>query len=110
MDGVRMNQPFGEVVSWDLIPRIALSSPTLMPGSNPMFGLNTLGGSLVLQTKDGLTHKGTSVQALFGQFVRRSLEVEHGGGSADGTLTWYGAATLFGEDGWREVSPSEVRQ
>ena len=26
MDGVRLNQPFGEVVSWDLIPRIAISS------------------------------------------------------------------------------------
>ena len=34
MDGVRMNQPFGDVVSWDLIPRGAISSMTLMPGSN----------------------------------------------------------------------------
>src|SRR5262249_29185543 len=25
MDGVRLNQPFGDVVSWDLIPRIAIS-------------------------------------------------------------------------------------
>ena len=46
MDGVRLNQPFGEVVSWDLIPRIAIASTTLMPGSNPLFGLNTLGGAL----------------------------------------------------------------
>lgn len=110
MDGVRMNQPFGEVVSWDLIPRIALASSTLMPGSNPMFGLNTLGGSVVLQTKDGLTHKGTSVQALYGRFVRRGLEVEHGGATASSSLHWYLAANLFGEDGWRENSPSDVRQ
>jgi hypothetical protein len=41
MDGVRMNQPFGDVVSWDLIPRSAISNMTLMPGSNPLFGLNT---------------------------------------------------------------------
>ena len=54
MDGVRINQPFGDVVSWDLIPRLAISSITLMPGSNPMFGLNTLGGALSIQTKDGL--------------------------------------------------------
>ncbi len=26
MDGVRLNQPFGDVVSWDLIPRVAISS------------------------------------------------------------------------------------
>ncbi|HVY89844.1 MAG TPA: Plug domain-containing protein, partial [Hyphomonadaceae bacterium] len=29
MDGVRLNQPFGDVVSWDLIPREAISSITL---------------------------------------------------------------------------------
>ena len=53
MDGVRLNQPFGDVVSWDLIPRIAIFSGALMPGSNPLFGLNTLGGALSIQTKDG---------------------------------------------------------
>ena len=53
MDGVRLNQPFGDVVSWDLIPRMAIASTTLMPGSNPLFGLNTLGGALSIQTKDG---------------------------------------------------------
>ena len=53
MDGVRLNQPFGDVVSWDLIPRMAIRRASLMPGSNPLFGLNTLGGALSLQTKDG---------------------------------------------------------
>ena len=53
MDGVRLNQPFGDVVSWDLIPRLRDSPKYLMPGSNPLFGLNTLGGALSMQTKDG---------------------------------------------------------
>lgn len=110
LDGVRMNQPFGEVVSWDLIPRMALASSTVMPGSNPLFGLNTLGGSLVLQTKDGLTHKGTTVQALYGRFVRRAVEFEHGGARPNGSLHWYLTGNLFGEDGWRDASPSTVRQ
>ena len=66
MDGVRLNQPFGDVVSWDLIPRLAISSSTLMPGSNPLFGLNTLGGALSIQTKDGLITQGTTVQAIYG--------------------------------------------
>ena len=48
MDGVRMNQPFGDVVSWDLMPRSAIHNMTLMPGSNPLFGLNTLGGALAV--------------------------------------------------------------
>lgn len=46
LGGVRGNQPFGDVVSWDLIPRVAISEATMMPGSNPLFGLNTLGGAL----------------------------------------------------------------
>src|SRR4051812_15869273 len=62
MDGVRLNQPFGDVVSWDLIPRVAISSLALIPGSNPLFGLNTLGGALSVRTKDGFTNPGSSVQ------------------------------------------------
>ena len=31
MDGVRLNQPFGDVVSWDLIPRIAIASTAALP-------------------------------------------------------------------------------
>jgi outer membrane receptor protein involved in Fe transport len=109
MDGVRMNQPFGDVVSWDLIPRMAIGSTTLMPGSNPLFGLNTLGGALSIQTKDGLTSPGTTVRGIYGSHVRRSVEFEHGGSRASG-LNWYLAGNLFAEDGWRDDSPSNVGQ
>ena len=109
MDGVRLNQPFGDVVSWDLIPRIAIGSTTLMPGSNPMFGLNTLGGALSIQTKDGRSAPGTSVRAIYGSDVRRALEFEHGGSRGSG-LHWYLAGNLFAEDGWRVDSPSDVGQ
>ena len=87
MDGVRLNQPFGDVVSWDLIPRIAIATTTLMPGSNPLFGLNTLGGALSIQTKDGSNARGTTVEALYGSDARRSIEFEHGGTSASGGST-----------------------
>src|SRR5262249_38729613 len=53
MDNVRMNQPFGDVVSWDTIPMNAISRVDIIPGSNPLYGLNTLGGALALRTKDG---------------------------------------------------------
>jgi outer membrane receptor protein involved in Fe transport len=109
MDGVRMNQPFGDVVSWDLIPRITISSTTLIPGSNPLFGLNTLGGALSIQTKDGHTNKGGSLRALYGNYNRRSLEFEHGGSTAR-NFSWYLAGARYGEDGWRESSPTDVRQ
>ncbi len=42
-DGVRVNEPFGDVVQWDLIPTGALATVDVLPGSNPLFGLNTRG-------------------------------------------------------------------
>ena len=108
MDGVRLNQPFGDVVSWDLIPRIAISEITLMPGSNPLFGLNTLGGAISLETKDGQSHPGTTLQISGGSFGRRNAELEHGG--AFKGFSWYLAGNLFFEDGWRDTSASNVRQ
>src|ERR1700733_7374180 len=53
VDGVRVNESFGDTVNWDLIPQAAISTVTLMSGSNPVFGLNTLGGALSIRTKSG---------------------------------------------------------
>lgn len=109
MDGVRLNQPFGDVVSWDLLPRSAIASLALMPGSNPVFGLNTLGGAVSIQTKDGYSHPGSAVQATVGSYGRRNVEFEHGGHHESG-LHWFATGNLYKEDGWRDSSPSDVGQ
>ena len=109
MDGVRLNQPFGDVVSWDLIPRNAISDVTLIPGSNPLFGLNTLGGAISIETKDGRSDPGTMLTLYGGSFGRIAGELEHGGSNSKG-LNWFLAANLLFEDGWRQYSPSDVRQ
>jgi len=109
LDGVRLNQPFGDVVSWDLIPRQAIAEVALLPGSNPLFGLNTLGGALALQTKDGRSAPGTALELSGGSFGRLVGDLEHGGASSKG-FHWYTASSLFFEDGWRTDSPSSVRQ
>ena len=109
MDGVRLNQPFGDVVSWDLVPKIAIADMTLVPGSAPLFGLNTLGGAISITTKDGNSNPGTALTLSGGSFGRKNAEFEHGGYNKHG-LSWYGAANLFFEDGWRVASPSDVRQ
>lgn len=109
LDGVRQNQPFGDIVAWDLIPKIAISEMALMPGSNPLFGLNTLGGAISIQTKDGYSQPGGNLQVSGGSFGRRAGEIEYGGANAAG-FNWYAAGNLFREDGWRQFSPSEVRQ
>ncbi len=108
MDGVRLNQPFGDVVSWDLLPRVAIAETTLIPGSDPLFGLNTLGGALSIRTKDGYTNPGNSLQIAGGSYGRRTAEFEHGG--SKGRLNWYGAGNLYFDDGWRSNSQSNVRQ
>lgn len=109
LDGVRINEAFGDVVNWDLVPRNALASLTLMPGSNPLFGLNTLGGALVLATKSGDSHPGTEAELSLGSFGRKDLELSHGMKVGEQTYLFV-ATDLFKEDGWREHSPSQVRQ
>jgi outer membrane receptor protein involved in Fe transport len=109
MDGVRQNQPFGDIVAWDLIPKIAIAEVALIPGSDPLFGLNTLGGAVTIQTKDGRSQPGTTLEVSGGSFGRREGSFEHGGSNSKG-LNWYVAGNLFREDGWRQFSPSEVRQ
>jgi len=108
LDGVRINEPFGDTVNWDLLPHSAIAGMELMPGSNPLFGLNTLGGALAIRTKSGFSHPGAKVELSGGSFARRNLEVEYGGNN--GSLGWYVAADAFAEDGWRDYSKSDAQQ
>jgi outer membrane receptor protein involved in Fe transport len=109
LDGVRQNQPFGDVVQWDLIPKVAIATTELIPGSNPVYGLNTLGGAIAVQTKDGISNSGFSISGYGGSFGRRAVDAEYGGNNNAG-WNWFVAGTLFHEDGWRVQSASSVRQ
>jgi len=108
LDGVRINDAFGDVVNWDLFPRAALAGLRVIPGSNAVFGLNTLGGALALTTKTGTTHPGTELEASLGQWGRRSIEVAHG--AALERLDGFLAVSLMNDDGWREHSSTRLRQ
>lgn len=110
VDGVRVNEVFGDVVSWDLIPLNAISGMNMIPGSNPVFGLNTLGGALSIQTKSGRTNPGASVEVQGGSWGRISTAAEYGVVSEDGALDFFISGNLFHEQGWRDFSPSDVRQ
>jgi len=107
-DGVRINESFGDAVNFELIPESAIASMNLMPGSNPLFGLNTLGGAISIQTKNGFTHDGHSLEGYTGSFGRHSATVESGGN--DGTFGYFVTGAYTEEDGWRDQSPSEVEQ
>jgi hypothetical protein len=108
VDGIRINQPFGDVVSWDLIPKSAIRSLTLIPGSNPLFGRNSLGGALAIATKDGRSDPGFGLEASYGAFDRRIGRASAGGTSDE--FHWFAAGDYFAEDGWRDRSPSEAGQ
>ena len=108
VDGVRVNEPFGDAVNFELIPESAIASMNLMPGSNPLFGLNTLGGALSIQTKNGFTDEGHELEAYTGSFGRDSLTVSSGGN--DGNFGYFATGAITKEDGWRDFSPSRVEQ
>ena len=108
VDGVRVNEAFGDVVNWDLIPQGAISSLEVIAGANPVFGLNTLGGSVVINTKRGFDDPGTSAEIYGGSFGRRVAQADTGGHS--GRFDYYLGGTLFDENGWGHQNPSKVRQ
>lgn len=110
VDGVRVNEAFGDVVNWDLIPMNAINQMTLVPGSNPLFGLNTLGGAISVQTKSGRTNQGGAVEAYTGSWGRHVINAEFGALSEDGSKDFFISGNSFEEDGWRSFSASRVKQ
>ncbi|HEY8623838.1 MAG TPA: TonB-dependent receptor [Casimicrobiaceae bacterium] len=107
-DGVRINEAFGDVVNWDLLPRSAISTIQLIPGSNPVFGLNTLGGALAVYTKSGAQYPGATLELSTGSFGRRSAQFEYGG--ASDRVDYFATGNVADDDGWAEHNPSRVRQ
>ncbi len=110
VDGVRVNEPFGDVVNWDLISTNSINGISLIPGSNPLFGLNTLGGALSVTTKSGRTNSGGAIETYAGSWGRKALSGEYGGVSKDGSVDYFISGNYFDEDGWRDYSPSTVKQ
>ena len=105
-NGVRLNEAFGDTVNWDLIPKSAINSINLIGGANPLFGLNTLGGSLSIVTKNGFTNERASLETSYGSFGRLQTSLESGGNN--GTLGYFITASYFDEDGWRDFSDSDA--
>ena len=87
VDGVRQNMPFSNNVLWDTIPDFAIDNMQLVGGSNPVYGLNTLGGSLSMQTKSGRTFNKSAIEGQTGSWGRKIGLIESGGVSADERLS-----------------------
>ena len=107
-NGVRINEPFGDTVQFDLMPQFAVAQVQLSAGANPTFGLNALGGALSLRLKNGFEHQGFRGEFSAGSFGRTTTTAEYG--ANNGRWAFYGGATRFEEEGWRFASPSNVAQ
>ena len=105
LNGARFNQPFGDTVDWDLIPAIAIDRVNL-EGSNPVFGLNALGGSLAVQLKNGFAYQGGEATLFGGSFGTYGGETQYGVQS--GNVAAYTAGRWMHQDGWRVPQSSDL--
>ncbi|NBT43120.1 MAG: TonB-dependent receptor, partial [Alphaproteobacteria bacterium] len=108
VDGVRQNQPFSDVVLWDTLPQFAFSGSQVVPGTNPIYGLNTLGGAMAFQTKSGHSFNKSRASFTAGSWDRQISLFEHGG--TYGAFDLYAGYQYTKEDGWRDYSPSHLNQ
>lgn len=105
LDGARFNQPFGDTVQFDLIPEAALRDVSVLD-SSPVYGLNALGGAILLETKTGATDPGLDASVTGGRFGYREASLS--GGIHRGAFSAFGALQYSHERGWRDHSPSRL--
>jgi iron complex outermembrane receptor protein len=106
-NGVRINEPFGDTVNWDLVPDVAIARMDVV-GTNPVYGLNALGGAVVVTMKNGFDNPGGEATLSGGSFGQRALDVAYG---AHGQrLGGFVAARGLDQNGWRMSSSDRLRQ
>jgi len=110
VDGVRENQPFSDVVLWDTIPTWALAGTQVVAGSNPIYGLNTLGGAIAMQTKNGKLFNQGRIEGTVGSWDRSAGLIEYGGIIEGTSVDYYFGYKHSSENGWRDHTPSHLNQ
>jgi outer membrane receptor protein involved in Fe transport len=106
-NGVRINEAFGDVVNWDVIPTAAIKSVSLVT-NNPAFGLNALGGAIDIQMKDGFGYHGAEIDTMGGSFGRVQSSAQWG--QQFDNVAVYGALERAHDDGFRNFSQSDIRR
>jgi iron complex outermembrane receptor protein len=105
VNGARFNDAFGDTVNWDLIPPTAIKTVGI-EASNPVFGLNALGGSLSVQLKNGFSEETTNLATFGGAYGRRAgiVEISH----QMGPFAIYFSGDVTHDDGFRQTSTSDL--
>jgi iron complex outermembrane recepter protein len=106
-NGVRINEAFGDAVNWDLVPDLAIARVDVV-SANPVYGLNALGGAVVVGMKNGFDYSGGEIELSAGSWEQREAGAQYG--VNDGRFGFYVAGQLQTSEGWRLYSPDHVAQ
>lgn len=106
-NGVRINEMWGDTVNWDLIPSVAIDRVAIETG-NPLYGLNAIGGAIVLDMKNGFTWQGAELDLRGGSFNRKQATFQLGRQIGDFAI--YGAGEALGDSGYRYFSGSQIKR
>src|SRR6202008_1690009 len=87
-NGIRLNEAFGDTVNWNAIPQAAIARMDVW-SSNPVFGLNALGGAVNLVMKNGFAWQGTEASLQGGSYGHGVAGAQWG--MEDGAFSFYGA-------------------
>jgi outer membrane receptor protein involved in Fe transport len=106
-NGVRINEAFGDNVNWDFIPEVAINDLAVV-SNNPVFGLNALGGAIVVNMKSGFTYQGAEISFDSGSFGRVEGSVQ--AGMQRGQWAAYFGGERIEDDGYRDFSGATVKR
>ena len=106
-NGMRVNESFGEVVQWDLVPDFAIHNMQVFTGGDPIFGQNAIGGAISMEMKNGFNFDGAKATVSGGTYGRTN-EVLEFGKSFDNYAVYLGANFNY-DHGWREHSQSYLQ-
>lgn len=106
-NGARINEAFGDIVNWDLIPTAAIRSVEVVT-NNPAFGLNALGGAVNIRMKDGFNTHGAEIDTMGGSYGRVQGSAQWG--QQINNFAVYGALEALHDSGFRNFSASNIRR
>ncbi len=107
MNGVRINESYGDVVNWDLVPPMAIDKTEIVTG-NPAFGLNAIAGAVVMNMKNGFTWQGTEINIQGGTQYTAEGYIQYGMKKDNWAL--YVAMDGVRTDGYRYFGQSDVER
>ena len=106
-DGVRINESFSDIVNYDFLPQIAINNMAVV-SNNPVYGLNALGGAIVINMKNGFNYQGGEIVFNAGSFGRVQGSAQAGVKAGNWGMYWGGERIQ--DEGYRDFSPAEIKR